>query len=134
MKKRWMATIAASLIFMLAQTGAAQNAPVRLIASNGVKAVLDEVLPQAEKAIEHPVSAQFGTTADFMKKIEGGQDFDVVVLTAEAIDKLNKDGKTASPTRADLSQVGIGVGIRAGAPKPDIRTAAALTKTLVNAK
>lgn len=134
MKIRSIAAITATLIFVFAQKGAAQNAPVRLIASNGVKAVLEDLLPQAEKAIGHPVSAQFAPTADFMKKIAAGEDFDAVILTMEAIDSLNKEGKTASATRADISQAGIGIGIRAGAPKPDIRTPAALTKTLVNAK
>jgi molybdate transport system substrate-binding protein len=122
------------LILVFAQGGAAQNTSVRLIASNGVKAVLEDVLPQAEKTIGCPVAAQFGTTADFKDKIAAGEEFDVAILAAEAIDDLNKSGKTVSATGADISRVGIGIGIRAGAHKPDISTPEKVKQVLLNAK
>jgi molybdate transport system substrate-binding protein len=134
MNKCLMATITMGLILLFAQSGVAQNDALRLIASNGVKAVLEEVLPQAEKTIGHPVAAQFGTTADFKDKIAAGEEFDLAILAAEAIDDLNISGKTVRATRADISRVGIGIGIRAGATKPDIRTPEKLKQVLLNAK
>lgn len=125
---------AAGFVLFFAQQVAAQTAPVRVIASNGVKGVLDEVRPQCEKAIGHPLSIEFGTTATLKKEIDAGAPFDVVILTSEAIDALAKDGKIAPSTRHEVSRVGIGVGIRAGATKPDIATAEALKRTLLNAK
>jgi molybdate transport system substrate-binding protein len=134
MNRGTIATITMGLILLFAQRGAAQNSAVRLIASNGVKAVLEDVLPQAEKAIGHPVAAQFGVTADFMDKIAAGEEFDLAILAAEAIDDLNKSGKTVTATRADISRVGIGIGIRAGAHKPDISTPEKVKQVLLNAK
>jgi molybdate transport system substrate-binding protein len=125
---------AAGFLFLFAQQAPAQTAPVRVIASNGVKGVLDEVRPQSEKAIGHPLSIEFGTTATLKKEIDAGAPFDVVILTSEAIDALAKDGKIAASTRHEVSRVGIGVGIRAGAAKPDIGTAEALKRSLLSAK
>jgi molybdate transport system substrate-binding protein len=134
MKTHTRAAVAVGFFLLFAQRGAAQNTAVRLIASNGVKAVLEDVLPQAEKTIGHPVAAQFGTTADFMDKIAAGQEFDLAILAAEAIDGLNKSGKTVTATRADISRAGIGIGIRAGAHKPDISTPEKVKQALLNAK
>src|SRR6266849_8597703 len=117
MKTHTRAAVALGFFLLFAQRGAAQNTAVRLIASNGVKAVLEDVLPQAEKTIGHPVAAQFGTTADFKDKIAAGEEFDLAILAAEAIDDLNKSGKTVTATRADISRAGIGIGIRAGVHK-----------------
>lgn len=107
---------------------------IRVLASNGVKAVLDELLPQFERANGRRLATEFGTTASIKQRIEKGEAFDVVIVTSEAVDDLIKAGKVARATRADLARSGIGVGIRKGAPKPDIRTPEALKRTLLNAK
>ena len=57
-----------------------------------------------------------------------------MIVTSEAIDDLIKAGKVARATRADLARSGIGVGIRRGAPRPDIRTPEALKRTLLSSK
>lgn len=74
------------------------------------------------------------STATIKPRIEGGEAFDFTVLTSEAIDALIKEGKVAADSRANAARVGIGIGIRAGAAKPDVSTAEALKKTLLNAK
>ena len=52
----------------------------------------------------------------------------------EAIDDLIKQGKLAAASRKDVGRSELGIGIRAGAPKPDIHTAEALKKSLLAAK
>ena len=113
---------------------AAQNAPVHVLASNGVKAVIDDLKPQAEKAIGRPLVIEFGTSSAVKKQIEGGEAFDVAILTSDVIDDLSKAGKIAAGTRTEIARCGIGIGVRAGAAKPDIKTSAALKKTLLAAK
>ena len=95
---------------------------------------MDELLPQFERANGRKLSTEFGTTASLKQRIEKGEAFDVVLVTSEAIDDLIKAGKVAPATRTELARSGIGVGIRRGAPKPDIRTPEALKRALLNAK
>ena len=118
----------------LASGAAAQTGAVRVIASNGVKAVIEELQPQCERAIGHPLVIQWGSTTGLKQKIEAGEPFDLAVLTTEAIDALVHSGKVSGATRADIARCGVGVGIRSGAPKPDIGTPEAMKKTLLNAK
>ena len=115
-------------------SAAAQSAPIHVLASNGVKAVIDELKPQAERAIGRPLAIEFDTSSSVKKRIEGGEAFDVAILTSEVIDDLAKAGKIASGTRTEIARCGIGIGVRSGAAKPDIRTADALKKTLLAAK
>ena len=128
-------TSAISTLFVLAAFSvAAQNMPVHVLASNGVKAVIDDLKPQAEKAIGRPLTIEFGTSSAVKKQIEGGEAFDVAILTSDVIDDLAKAGKIAPGTRTEIARCGIGIGVRAGAPKPDIKTVDALKKSLLAAK
>jgi molybdate transport system substrate-binding protein len=122
-------------MFLAFVGGAAAQAPaVRVLASNGVQGALNDVIPQCERAIGHSLAVEFGTTATLKPRIESGEAFDFTFLTSEAIDALIKEGKLAADSRASAARVGIGIGIRAGAAKPDVSTPEALKKTLLNAK
>jgi len=50
------------------------------------------------------------------------------------MDALIKEGKIISETRTDLTRSGIGVQVRAGAPKPDVSSVDAFKRALLNAK
>ncbi|HEY6341954.1 MAG TPA: substrate-binding domain-containing protein [Bryobacteraceae bacterium] len=112
--------------------GAAQVTSVRILVSNGMKGAMEELRPECEKAIGHPLMVQFSSTAALKKRIQDGEAFDLTMITDQAVDDLVKQGKLASGTPAARSELGIG--IRAGAAKPDIRTVDALKRTLEGAK
>ena len=123
------------LLSVATAPGAAQNAlgnnALRVLASNGVKGSMEALQPQCEKAIGRPLAIQFGSTASLKKRIESGEPFDVAIITTEAIGDLLEQGTLAATSRADVGRSELGIGIRAGAPRPDIRTAAALKKAFL---
>ncbi len=96
--------------------------------------MIDELRPQAERAIGRPFTVEYDTSSSVEKRIEGGEAFDVAILTSEVIDDLAKAGKIASGTRTEIARCGIGIGVRSGAAKPDIHTLDALKRTLLAAK
>jgi len=126
-------TTAALLLFAVPPAAGEGNV-VHVFISNGVKAVMDQLRPQAEQAVGRPLAIEFGTTASLLERINDGVPFDAAVLTSEAITGLMDNGKLKSGSLEDLARCGIGVGMRAGAAKPDIHTAEALKRTLRNAK
>jgi molybdate transport system substrate-binding protein len=129
-----VATTIGFLILPLPQHAAGAGAPVRVLVSNGMKAAMEELQPQCERAIGHPLAVQYNSTLSVKKMIEAGQGFDVTIITTEAIDDLIKQGKLAGSSRVALARSELGIGIRAGAAKPDIHTAEALKRSLREAK
>lgn len=107
---------------------------MKVFASNGFRAVFDELSPKCEKAVGRKLSTDFGTSTSLIKRVNSGEAVDVAVMTTEGIDELLKGGKLNAASRVDLGRSSIGVGVRSGAPKPDIKTSDALKQTLLRAK
>lgn len=124
---------AALVLTMLAAAAAAQPA-MRVLSSNGMKAVLEDLQPQVERELGRALAVQFDTTAGLRAKIEAGEAFDVTLLTTEAVDALAKSGKIAAASVVPLGRGGLGVGVRKGAAKPPIGTPEQMRSALLAAK
>jgi molybdate transport system substrate-binding protein len=127
-------TLAALSAVLLAHTATAQESPVRVVASNGVKAVIEDLRPKMLGALPRTLAIDYNSTTGLRQKIDAGETFDVAILTVEGVDDLIKAGKIAAGTRNAFARSGIGVGVRMGAPKPDIHNTEAFKKTLLTAK
>jgi molybdate transport system substrate-binding protein len=122
-------------IFSLFALGTpAQTTDLRVMISDGMKTVVEELTPQIEHAMGRKLAVQFNSSKNLRDKIQAGEPFDAAILTSDVLDDLIKQGKIAPAGRAEISRTGLGVGVRAGAPKPDISTPDALKKTLLAAK
>ena len=77
---------------------------------------------------------EFHATQALLKEIADGKSADVVILTAEGIDTLMKDGRLVSGSRLDLGRSGVGLAVRKGAPKPRIGSLPELKATLLAAE
>jgi molybdate transport system substrate-binding protein len=134
MMRRLSTMVVMAWAFALINPAAADSADLRVLSSNGVKAAVEQLKPQLEKASGSTLSIDFSTAAALRERIEKGEAFDVAILTDDAIDALIGAGKISQPQRTRLARVGIGVGYRKGAPKPDVATAASIKQALLNAK
>ena len=126
--------LAAGLLGMFAHRAAAQNGELRVMVSDGMKTVIEELTPQIEHATGRKLAAQFNSSKNLRDKIQAGEPFDAAIMTADVLDGLIQQGKIAAAGRAEISRTGIGVGGRAGAPKPDIATPESLKLTFLKAK
>jgi molybdate transport system substrate-binding protein len=112
---------------------AAAQTPLRVFCSNGMKAVLEDLRAQREIGSSLG-SIQYDTSAALRQRIQSGDAFDVAILSSDVLDDLIKFGKVTAASRTELGRSGIGIGVRSGAPKPDIKTPEALKKSLLKAK
>ena len=125
------AALAAALALGVAT---AQAAEIKVMSSTGVRSVLEVLVPEFEKASGHKVVIDWNTAANLKGKIDKGETFDVAILTAPLIDKAIAEGKVVAATKAAIAHAGLGLAVKAGAPKPDIGTAEAFKRTLLAAK
>jgi molybdate transport system substrate-binding protein len=123
-----------TLTFILTLSSAAQAAEIRVLCSNGLQAVMENLAPQFERTSGHKVVVTFGLAAGFKQQIEKGEAFDLAVLTPPMIDDLIKQGKMAADSRTVIARTGLGLMIRAGAKKPDVSTTDAFKRSLAGAK
>jgi len=109
------------------------QAPLRVIASNGVKTFVEAVVPAYEKSGGRKTSVTYGTSSVLVKSIAGGAPFDLVIMTTEAMGEIGKAGKLAgSPTVVARARVGLGV--PHGSRKPAIATPADVKQAVLSAK
>jgi len=121
-------------LILFVHDAAAQDKAVRVLVSNGLKGAMEELQPLAEKAIGRPLSVQYNSTLKVKQSIEAGEAFDATLITTEAVADLIKQGKIAAASRTELARSELGIGIKSGAAKPDIKTVDALKRALKEAK
>jgi molybdate transport system substrate-binding protein len=93
--------------------------------------VLEKSRRQLEQSLGARLEPHFDATQAILPRLaQGGAD--LVILTAEAMEELRKAGRVAQ-VRA-LGASGVGIAVRAGAPKPDIGSVEALKRALLSAQ
>src|SRR5579863_9202161 len=117
----------------------AQEGNITVVTSGAFTTAYLELVPEYERATHTKVVTEFGpsmgTTHNAIPiRLERGEAIDVVIMAAPGLDDLTKHGKIRPGSRVDLVQSKMGMAVKAGAPKPDIRTLDALKRTLLAAK
>jgi len=109
-------------------------AEIKVLSSIATKEAYLELVPQFESATGHRVATTWAGTTAIMQRMAAGERYDLVVISSIELDELIRQGKIVSGSRVDLAKSGIGIAVRAGAPRPDVRSRAALKQALLAAK
>ena len=114
--------------------GAAEADEIRLLSTVGMQPAIPELLAQFERTSGHTVRVTWGLAAVLKQQFVDGTPADVVLLTSPLVEDLGKQGKVAAGSKVDVARSGVGVAVKAGAPRPDISTPQALKATVLAAK
>jgi molybdate transport system substrate-binding protein len=106
---------------------------IRVMSSAATKAAYLELIPQFEQATRHKVLTLWVPSVEMMTRLTHDEPVDLVIMAATSIEDLIKAGKVKPGSRVDLARSGVGIAVRAGAPKPDIASADALRRALLAA-
>jgi molybdate transport system substrate-binding protein len=117
----------------LFQPAVAQAPAITVLSSNGLRAVLTELIPQFEHLTGRKVVVTYSVAAELKRRIDDGASFDVAVLTPGLIDELIAGGAMMSVSRTSIARAGMALAVRSGTTKPDIRTIESLTQALRSA-
>jgi molybdate transport system substrate-binding protein len=107
---------------------------IKMLHAGAFTQVVRAVVPEFERHTGNKVVLHRDTAGALAKLIEGGEAFDLAIMTPEAIDKLTAKGKFVAGSRKDLARVGVGVVVKEGTPRPDVSTVEAFKNALRAAK
>jgi molybdate transport system substrate-binding protein len=123
---------------ILVLAGPVCAAEIKVMTSGAFSGAYLELAPQFERATRNRIvttTTSMGTGADSIpNRLQRGEAADVVIMADAAFDELIQGGRVLAGSRVALARSGIGMAVRAGAPKPDIRSVEALRRTLLEAK
>jgi molybdate transport system substrate-binding protein len=123
--------IAAAML--LSGMAAANAVEITVLSTQATEQAYRELIPQFEKATGNTVKITYTGTLDAKKRIAAGEFFDLLIMASPEIEEFLAKGTLAPGSRVDLAKSGVGIGVKAGAPKPDIGTIEAFKKTLLAA-
>ncbi len=132
MEIRTLVTAVAGIAALMT-TASIRAAEIKVLASNDVREALHELAPAFERETGHKLVIGYGLAAALKRRIEAGEAFDLAILPAAGLNDLARQGKVDAPARASIARSGVGIGIKKGARRPDIRTPRALRRTLLAA-
>jgi molybdate transport system substrate-binding protein len=107
---------------------------VKILASNSIRAVMGEIIPQFERESGRKVSVSYDPAKVMLARIQKGETADLVITGSGAIDELVRQGRVLADSRRILARCRVGVAVRAGARKPAIGSVEALRRALLEAK
>src|SRR5205085_642879 len=107
--------------------GVADAAEVKFLSAGALTPAMRELVPQFERSSGHKVTIAYGNINALADRVEKGEAVDVVITSPVRIEALIKADRVM-PTSQIIASVGAGIGIRKGAPKPDINSVEALKR------
>ena len=121
-------------MFLLVVGVAAKAAGLKVLSAVGMQPVMEDLGPKFERATGHKLAIVFEPIALALKRVQGGETADVIVLPQQGIDSLVKDGKAAASDVTAIARAGMGVAVRKGAVKPDISSSESFKSAMLAAK
>jgi molybdate transport system substrate-binding protein len=111
---------------------------IRVMTSGAFTAAHLELIPRLELLTGEKivtVTTSIGTGENSIpNRLKRGEAADVVIVADAVLREFIRDGLVLSETYTPVARSTIGMAVRAGAPAPDISTAEALKRTLLQAK
>jgi len=129
---RGMATALALLA--LTAWSRAEAAEITVLSTVGMQPATTELIAQFERASGHKIVVTYGLAAVLKNQFLEGKPADVLILTSPIVEDLAGQGKVVPGSKVDVARSGVGIGVKAGAPRPDIGTPDALKRAVLAAK
>jgi len=129
----WAKAALAAMAAAVSMSGAASAAELVVLTNQGAVPGTTALAEAFARTSGHKVTVLQEAGTALEQRLANGP-ADVITLGPEAMEDLVKKGKIVAGTATPFMLAGLGVSVRAGAPKPDIGTVDAYKATLLAAK
>ena len=129
--------VAFAVLFVVLPVRAAYAEDCIVMTSGAFAAAYLQLAPGFERATKNTLvtaATSMGTGEQAIRaRVTRGEAVDVVIVDADALDDMVRNGLIVASSRVALARSGIGIAVRAGARKPDISSVDALKRALLEA-
>jgi molybdate transport system substrate-binding protein len=132
MRRHYFIAVASWL--MLPLTAPASASEITLLSGRGFSPVLDTVLGEFEGATGHRLKISYGPGNKISERVRNGEPVDLVIIPLPIVNDLVKSGKIRADSVVSIARSDVGMGVRAGTPKPNISSLDAFKEWLLAAK
>ncbi len=108
--------------------------PLTLLSTLTIAAPLRDLKQRFEGTTGIALEIELGPTMLLMQRLAAGASPDVIALSKEKIDELAANGTLAPGSAVDHVRSTVGIGVKAGAPKPAIGTVDELKAAVLKAR
>lgn len=119
---------------MLGSMGSAMAADVVILTNQGAVPGVRELAAAFAQASGHKVTVIQEAGAGLERRLNSDAPGDLITANPESFEALVRTGKVVAGSATPFVLAGLGVSVRAGAPKPDIGTVEAYKAALIAAK
>jgi len=109
-------------------------AEVQALSAGAMQPGLIAVAPEFRSQSGHRLKVTYAIASELRRRVGGGEVADVLLAPVAVIAELAQGGRVAADGQVALGRVGAGVVARNGAPLPDVASAEALKRSLLEAE
>lgn len=112
----------------------ATAAEISVLCAGAARGSIVPLIEPFQRESGHTIKFDYGTAGQIQAKLKEGARPDVIIVTPAVIAELEKAGIVAAGSSVALAKTGVGVGVREGAPLPDISGVDAFKRALLSAR
>jgi molybdate transport system substrate-binding protein len=118
----------------LAYNGGALAVEINVYSAGAVQEAEKALAADFRERTGNRVTFTVGTVGQIQDRLKSGAPADVIVVSAAALEQLEKAGEVRAQGSAMLARIGIGVGVKEGSDVPDISTPEKFKEAVLKAK
>jgi molybdate transport system substrate-binding protein len=114
--------------------GGAGAAEIKVLSTGNMVSILTELTGEFERTSGHKLVIEYGSTTRMKSRVEADEPADLTINERFVLEDLLRQARIATGTIVDIARSPLGIGVRAGAPKPDVSSVEGLKRTLLAAE
>jgi molybdate transport system substrate-binding protein len=122
------------MLAFVASCSIAAAAEITVLSAGAIEPGLAPTAAAFERERGDPVKITYATAPTLRKRVGEGEVADVVIAPPAVLEDFEKAGKVRTGERVTIGRVGVGVAVRADAPRPDISSGEALRRSVLGAE
>jgi molybdate transport system substrate-binding protein len=121
------------LVFFLA-SWASYAKDLVVWSAGATKPPMEELVPEFQKLTGLTLKVEYAPVGVWTRRLADGGQPDVLILSADVVNEVERNGGSVAGSAKPLGSVGVGVAVKQGAALPDVSTPEALRATLLRAR